>query len=233
MKKAYIKKVLDFKGGDKDIKVAVDRVLDTLNAIPDETDLGAMTSVEEFEGNNAFGIFNFTDTRLDNSGERENLKKEILSNLKSILMEVTSWIKDNPLQVKYNIISINQKKGRTRRKWLIAVLVIVAAAAIALTIIQNVTSVLGTEVDIGEIVGLVDLVIGIGGFIYELADDSKKEAVCNAVQEISESKNNRELLEGAEKYVKAKNKNIMLCFFHIGTVQQIGEQTINNYRRGK
>ena len=233
MKKASIKKVLDFKGGDKDIKVAVDRVLDTLNAIPDEADLGAMTSVEEFERNNAFGIFNFTDTRLDNSGDRENLKKEILGNLKSILLEVTSWIKDNPLQVKYNIISTNQKKDRTRRKWLIAVLVIVAAAAIALTIIQKFTSIIPEGVPIGEIVGLVDLIIGIIGFIYELADDNKKEAVCNAVQEMSDSKNDEALLESAEKYVKAKHKNIMLCFFHIGTVQQIGEQTINNYRRGK
>lgn len=233
MKKEYIEKVLGFKGTDREIKAAVERVTDTLKAIPADADLGSMTSVKEFERDNAFGPFNYNDTRLDGREERERLKNNILGDLKSIRMEIASWIKDNPLQVKYNILSANQKNDRKRRKWLIAALVIIAAAAVALTIIQKLTSIIPEGIPIGEIVGLVDLVIGIGGFIYELADDNKKDAVCNAVQEISESRNNRELLEGAEKYVKARNKNIMLCFFHIGTVQQIGEQTINNYRRGK
>lgn len=230
MEKEYIEEVLGFKGTDREIQTAIERVTDTLKAIPADANLGAMTSVENF-CINGFGSFQYPDTRLDS--EREKEKTRILSNLESILLEVSTWIKDHPLQVKFNIISANHQRDCVRRKWMIAVLVIVAVVAISFTLIQNVTSAIPEGVPIGEIVGLVDLAIGIIGFIYELADDNKKEAVCNAVQKISESKNNRELLEGAEKYIKEKNKNIMLCFFHIGTVQQIGEQTINNNGRGK
>lgn len=205
MKKDDIKKILKFEGADKDIEVAVNRVLDTLKAIPADADLGAMTSVENFN-ESGFGSFQYPDTHHDNKIDKGKEKTRILSYLESILIEVTTWIKDHPLQVKFNIISAKQNKDRARRKWLIAVLVIVAAVAIVLTIIQNVTSLIPKGVPIGEIVGLIDLLIGIGGFIYELADDSRKEAACNAVQEISKCKTDNELTDKAKNLVKVVKK---------------------------
>lgn len=203
MTKEYIAKVLGFKGTDKDISVAVNRVTDTLKAIPADANLGAMTSVENFH-ENGFGSFQYSDSRLDS--EREKEKARILNNLRSILLEVTTWIKNNPLQVKYNILTVNHSKDRCRRKKFIAALVIIALIAVVLTIIQHTTSLIPQNIPVAEIVGLVDMLIGIGGFIYELADDNKKEAVCNAVKEISESETDKELTGKAKNLAKVVNK---------------------------
>lgn len=225
MDKEQILKAIDYQGDCKEIKSDVTRIVDTLSAIPSGVDLGAMTSVEYFINSGSFGEFNHPQSVTnDISG-----KNRILSDLKSILIELASWIRENPLQAKYNYITSNQAKGKIRRRVMIALLVMIATVSIVLYCLQ-VKGILNVGIDIAEIIGIVDLVLGIGGWIYELADDSKKEAVCSAVQEIGDSKSDKDLLAKTDNYCKAKRRNVILCLFNFGTIQQIEKQETTNGR---
>lgn len=228
MYKRQIQKVTNYSGYDDDIQVAANRISDMLFAIPSDVDLGAMMSVERFKDDGAFGIFTSSDSGLNDSSKKECEKNKVLNNLDSILLEVTSWIKDNPLVVKYNIMTTGKKKSSHRRKVMIIILVVIAVVAIVLTIIQHTTNWIGESVPIGEIIGLVDLVMGIGGLVYEIADDGKKENICSAVDDISKSESLEDLEDGSDKLIEAKNKNIMLSLIHIGKTEQIGQQIIIN-----
>lgn len=226
MNKARILQAVNYRGDCKEIKEAVTRIKDTLSAIPSDVNLGAMTSVENFESAGMFGDYNYPKSVTNNDGE----KNRILENLKSILIELASWIRDNPLQAKYNYITSKQVKGKFRRKVMITFLALIAAIAVVLYCLQE-KGILNIGVDIAEIIGLVDLVLGIGGWIYELADDNKKEAVCGAVQGIEGSKTEKDLLTNTNYYLKAKRRNVILCLFNFGEQTQIGEQTNYNINR--
>lgn len=224
MNKAYILATIKYQGNCEKINLGVTRIEDTLSAIPSDVDLGAMTSVENFEKSGKFGLFEHPESTINCNDEKER----ILSDLKSILTELASWIRENPLQAKYTYIASKQANGKLRRKIMTALLVGIAAVAIVLYCLQA-REILDTSANISEIIGLVDLVLGIGGWIYELADDGKNEAVCGAIQKIGESED-EDLLTKTDHYIKAKNRNVILCLFNFGTIQQIERQENVNRR---
>lgn len=218
MKKDDIEKAINFSGEDKDIKQEIIRIADTLTAIPSEADLGAMTSVEELKGKPSYFAFTSRESRLNDLD-----KNEIISGLQCIRIEIGSWIQNNRLIAQGHYLYTEGGKASHRRKRLLAILGMIAIAAIILSILSW-TSVIPENIKIGEIVGLFDLVIGIGGLFYEVGDDSRKYSVCGALQEIesTDGNNSEKLLLSTEKFSTEKRRNIILCLFNFGTI--IGTQ---------
>lgn len=228
MNKDEILKAVEFKGDDTEIKQAVTRIRDLLAAIPEDADLGAISG-DDFKKNGAFGAYNHGDSRINSAEEKDG----ILSDLDIIFHEISKWIKDHTLEVKYDILNNGRKKDKPRRIIFIVILALIAAAAITLTVLQRAAQLIPDTVPIGEIMGLVDLLLGIGGFIYELMDDGKKDACCDAVNDIKNSKTDEELTNATKKYIKVNKQNIAFSLLHIGKHVQINEQIINNYYTDK
>lgn len=236
MTKKEILQTINYKGNDKDIKQQITRIQDTLRAIPDNADMTAMESIENFKKEEFESFKYFNDSRLDSKTKKQKAadKQQILGCLENIRIEIASWIQNNPLVVKYRIQTSDRKEDKLRRVVFVTVLALIAVAAIILTILQHGVHVISKDVPIGEVIGLVDLVLGISGFIYEIVDDGKKSKACDAVDLISANGINDEQLKIIEKYqsTKAKRKkflNIALSLFHFGRTEQIGEKTENNY----
>lgn len=202
MKKEEILKIVEYKGDNKEIKQKVIRIHDLLTAIPEDADLGAIPGIDDFKENGAFGAYNNRDSRINSEEE----KNRILSNLDSIFHEITKWIKDHSLEVKYNILTSGRKNDKKRRIIFISILALIAAAAITFTLLQRMAHFIPDGVPIGEIIGLVDFVLGIFGFIYELLDDGKEKTTCGAVDDIKNSQTADELLTSANKFVKVITK---------------------------
>ncbi len=209
MKKSYIQKVVEYNGPDREIKAEANRVADILFAIPDSEDMGAMMSVQTFEKDGAFDMFVYEDSKIYDQDVKDDAKSRIIGELKSIFLEVASWIQNNPMVVKYNILTADKRKVSRRRWIVIAILAVIAIASIVLTALRYTTNLIG-EAPVGEIIGLVDLVLGIFGFIYEVADDGKRDDMCNAVEDMSESKSNAALDKQTEKLLKAKKRSVIV-----------------------
>ena len=222
MYKKDVQKVTNYDGGDKEIRAAANRIEDMLFAIPADADLGAMESVCSFESHGAFDNYDERESSFD-AQHSADVKQGILHDLESIRLELASWIKNNPVVVKYNVLTSGKKESGKRRKFLAVVLGLIAAVAIVLTILQYTTTLLG-KAPVGEIIGLVDLVLGISGFVYEIVDDGKRDDICAAVQDMSESESAEELKKGADKLSEARNTTI---------VEIKGDHNVYSKRGGK
>ena len=210
MKKDDILGILKYEGSDDSgdcICDAVNRITDTLSAIPEEVDLGNMESVENFKQSGMFGICNFPKSR-ESANEYENERTRILSDLQCIRTELATWIRNNKSFLQYCYSVTLHSKYRKRRIGIIVALGLIAISAVILSILKwcGKGIIIGsTEIDVGELVGLIDLVVGIGFGIYELIDDARITKGCEAIEDMYKSTDETGVIDEC-KFKRAANR---------------------------
>ena len=166
-------------------------ILDILMAVPDEADLGYITSVQ----------------KVVETGLEDIDMDEVERQLDAASAQVEKWIHEHTSEISKDLLKNRAKRGQKARKVAICVMAVVAIAAIVFFVLESL-EVIATKGLIGGLIGLCDILIGIIAFGYELMDDSKTEKTCEAVDDIDAveavetEKGEKELTAAIEKLTK-------------------------------
>ena len=170
-------------------------ILDILMAVPDEANLGYITSVQKVVETS------LADIKMD----------ELESQVNDVSAQVEKWIHEHTSEISKGLLENHAKRGQKTRKVAIGVMIVVAIAAIVFFVLESL-EVIATNGLIGGLIGLGDILIGIIAFSYELMDDSKTEKACEAVDDIDAvkavetEKGQKELTAAIEKLTKKLKK---------------------------
>lgn len=187
-------------------------ILDILMAVPDEANLGYITSVQ----------------KVVETGLEDIDMDEVERQLDAASAQVEKWIHEHTSEISKDLLKNHAKRGQKARKVAICVMAVVAIAAIVFFVLESL-EVIATNGLIGGLIGLSDILIGIIAFSYELMDDSKTEKACEAVDDIDAvkavetEKGQKELtaaieklteqLKGNERVNKTNNCGCCNCFY--------------------
>lgn len=176
-----VKNLLESENITENIRQEAGRILDILRAVPNEANLGVIASVPEPPSESVVATCN-KDQR-----SRDAKMQEINEQLNTVRGQIGKWIADNPLVAKGSLREKQAKKWQKPRIAAVIVMAIAAVAAIVFFILECL-KVIPTGDLISGIIGVSDLVFGIGVSIYEICDDGKTEKVCKAVDAVEAAK---------------------------------------------
>ena len=193
----------------------IERIKDTLRSFPDDIEIDEFTSLKTFvkEGG-------FTTTQLDSH------KRDIYSELNMILTELQTWVDNQVSAGKVYSVEASLQSKKLSNHWktrmffmgLFAVVAIVAAIFTFLRFKSGEDS----YRFLPEIIGLVDLILGVFFFILEQIDDKNSIKRYEAAKEAIDS-NDEEAISKHVEQTKIIIKNS-------GNYKSWFSKVINNYK---
>lgn len=196
MKKKDLMKLLECPTADPKIEAEAQRIKDILTFVPDETELGEIASIDEF-------------AKRDGLRTTELAERDIVSELKTIIAELQTWIKRfvrKNMQITKMELDILDKGNDKVKPWRYIVLIAIAVLAFAAAIITTLMLVYGDDFLNGNgekiitAIGVMDFVLGAVGIITEWVDDMKMKKVRSAVEEAEKTDDTEKLEKVYIKY---------------------------------